>query len=86
MNLKKVRQQIIDAINETFTIVNDDYLLDGWNPIEMSTDYSVGHTDFSNALADKLNEVFPGRKHPIVVDNCDTLRDIIHNNFGDIEE
>jgi hypothetical protein len=79
MTKEETREKIVTAIQENFT-VNDDF--SDTYPIELSIEEKQeSHREFGEKLSTILNKVFPENSRPIFVNNCDTVEDILHNNF-----
>ena len=85
MGRAQIKRQIIQAIRDNFEVVNEDFVEDeefGFIELSINNEKFESHGEFNTKLAEILNKLFPGRKNPIYVDNCDSLNDILHNNFN----
>lgn len=84
MNRTETFDKIAEVIRNSFTVMNEDFVTDKyWGFIEKSVEIlpDESHAAFAERLSKVLNDAFPNREYPINVDTCDTIYDILHNNF-----
>lgn len=84
MKIEKVREKLIAAIKSNFEIKNEDFIDDpeyGFIEMSIREDFDT-HSDFNKRLEEILKKEFPDHKNPFHVDNCDSLEDVLCNNFG----
>jgi hypothetical protein len=80
MSKEETREKIIVAIKKNFTVDDDDFLHDGFIEMSVSGNFQ-SHEEFEKKLSGILNKIFPKNKNQIIVNTCDTINDILNNNF-----